>query len=106
MSELTEKTDIDLININASGAIQVRRATVILRDGEPLPDLKRYHRSSYEPGMDIGGEASIVKAIAGLVWTPDVLKAAAERREAAAAALAALATPPEEPTTEQGSTAQ
>ena len=57
-----------------------------------LPDLKRYHRTSFEPGADLSAEATIVQKIAALVWTPEVIAAATDRREAVRAAL----TPPPE----------
>jgi len=87
---LTEETVIDRIEIDERGNVAVRRASFILRDGVRLSPM--YHRTVYEPGADLNAEASIVKAIAALVWTPDVIDTAIRHREAA---LAALVTPPE-----------
>jgi hypothetical protein len=81
---LTEETTLDQITVTDTGAILVRRAAWILRDGVRL-GAPTYHRTSYDPGAALGAEASIVQKIAALVWTPDVIAAAVARREAAAA---------------------
>jgi hypothetical protein len=94
---LTEDTVVDQITVTDTGAILVREATTIARDGTPIPGVKAYHRTSYEPGTLLDPAPAIVKAIAGLVWTPDVIKAAEARREAVAASLV----PPPAPEGEQ-----
>ena len=60
----------DRIEVLADGAIQVREATVILRDGvrdEAYPP--RYRRYVLNPGDDLAGVAARIAAIAAAVWT-------------------------------------
>jgi hypothetical protein len=79
---LSEETVIDQITITEVGQILVRRATYLLRDGVRVP-IPLYARVSYEPGMELlDGEDSRVRAIAQIVWTPEVIAAATARRDA------------------------
>jgi hypothetical protein len=68
---LKEKNEIDLIEITAIGAIQVREATVILKNGKEIS--RTFHRYVLLPGADLEGQPARVKAIAKAIWTPEVL---------------------------------
>lgn len=70
---LTETKAIDKIEIVGFGHLQVREATVIMRDGEEI--AKTYHRWSFAPGDDVSTMPSNVQAIAAAAWTPEVIAA-------------------------------
>ena len=89
---LTEETVVDRIEIDERGIIGVRRASFIVRDGVRLP-TPSYHRTTYEPGAELGGEDPRVHAIAAIVWTDEIKAAAIARREQWLAAIAAGALP-------------
>jgi|KBSMisStandDraft_5_1062788.scaffolds.fasta_scaffold00766_13 hypothetical protein len=89
---LTEESVISQIAVDETGVLSVRRSLYVLRDGVRISST--FHRTTYEPGASLDGEASIVKAIAGLVWTPAVIDTATKRRAEAIAALTALGLPP------------
>ncbi len=81
---LTEKTIIDLIEILETNVIQIREATIIERDGFEIS--RTFHRSTATPGDDINNLSVKVKAIAEVLWTPEVVEAyqqliAANRRD-------------------------
>lgn len=67
---LTEKIEIDRIEVVDMGMVQVRQATVIERDGELV--TKTFHRWVLTPDMDISGQEQKVQAIANAAWTPEV----------------------------------
>ena len=74
---LTESTEYDKIEVVKNGfAIQVRKATVIKKDGVEL--TRSFHRYTLNPGelnsgtwslTDYSGEPDQVKAICSAVWT-------------------------------------
>lgn len=70
---LTEETVIDAIEVTRHGSIQVRRATIVRRDGRQIAE--EYHRVAYAPGETIDHEDARVQAHAAVAWTPDVLAA-------------------------------
>ena len=72
---LSEKIEIDRIEISNKWNIQVRQATVIERDGEFVS--RTFHRWVLTPDMDISDQEQKVKDIANAAWTPEV-KAAFE----------------------------
>jgi hypothetical protein len=72
---LTERTEIDKIEIVNSWAVQVRQATIIERDGQFVS--RTFHRWVLTPDMDISDQEQKVKDIANAAWTPEV-KAAYE----------------------------
>ena len=72
---LTERKEIDRIEIVDMGIIQLRQATVIEREGELV--AKTYHRWMITPDMNISDQEQKVQAIANAAWTPEV-KAAFE----------------------------
>ena len=72
---LTEKQEIDRIEITDDGFIHVRQATIIERDGEFIS--RTFHRWVLTPDMDISDQEQKVQDIANAAWTPEV-KAAYE----------------------------
>jgi hypothetical protein len=72
---LTERTEIDQIQIVFDWNIQVRQATIIERDGEFVS--KTFHRWVLTPDMDISDQEQKVQDIANAAWTPEI-KAAFE----------------------------
>ena len=72
---LTERTEIDRIEIVSNWNIQVRQCTTIERDGEFVSNT--FHRWVLTPDSDISGQEQKVKDIANAAWTPEV-KAAYE----------------------------
>jgi len=69
---LEEKFFVDRIEILEDGQIQVRRTTVILRDGIEIS--RTYHRHVLEPGALLDGEDMRVITIAKAIWTSDVIR--------------------------------
>ena len=72
---LTERTEIDRVEVVNSWIIQVRQATTIERDGEFVSNS--FHRWVLTPDMDISGQEQKVKDICNAAWTDEV-KAAYE----------------------------
>ena len=70
---LTERTEIDRIEITGDWNIQVRQATIIERDGEFVS--RSFHRWVLTPNMDISDQEQKVKDIANAAWTPEVRQA-------------------------------
>ena len=68
---LTERQEIDLIEVVANGSLQIRTATVIERDGVEIS--RSFHRHVKHPGGDVSGESQRVQDIAGAVWTAQVI---------------------------------
>ena len=78
---LTESIEYDKIEVVGEyAAVQVRKATVIKKDGEEL--TRSYHRYTLQAGTldgsdnlvdtDLSGEPAEVSAICNAVWTTDV----------------------------------
>ena len=72
---LTERTEIDRIEVVALGIVQVRQATIIEREGEQV--ALNFHRWALTPDMDISGQEQKVQDICNAAWTNEV-KAAYE----------------------------
>jgi len=72
---LTEKQEIDRIEIVEQGIVQVRQATIIERDGEFVS--RTFHRWVLTPDSDISDQEQKVKDICNAAWTDEV-KAAYE----------------------------
>jgi hypothetical protein len=70
---LSEKLDIDRIEIVEHGIIQVRQATIIERDGKFVS--RTFHRWVLTPDMDISDQEQKVQDIANAAWTPEVRQA-------------------------------
>jgi hypothetical protein len=73
---LTEKIEIDRIEIVSDWNIQVRQNTVIERDGEFVSNT--FHRWILTPDSDISGQEQKVQDIANAAWTPEVKAAYAK----------------------------
>ena len=70
---LTERTEIDQIEIVRDWNIQVRQATIIERNGEFVS--RTFHRWVLTPDSDISGQEQKVKDICNVAWTPEVRQA-------------------------------
>lgn len=70
---LTEKVDIDRIEVVNQWNIQVRRNTTIERDGQFVSNT--FHRWVLTPDMDISDQEQKVQDIANAAWTPEVRQA-------------------------------
>ena len=79
---LTEHIEYDKIEVIHGTAVQVRKATVIKKDGVELEGARTFHRYVLEPGMlndsdelvdtDLSSQPAEVAAICNAVWTSDV----------------------------------
>ena len=67
---LTEKQEIDKIEIVNDWNIQVRQATIIERDGEFVS--RTFHRWSLTPDSDISDQEQKVQDICNAAWTDEV----------------------------------
>jgi len=70
---LTERTEIDKIEIVNSWVVQVRQANIIERDGEFVS--RTFHRWVLTPDSDISDQEQKVKDICNAAWTPEVRQA-------------------------------
>lgn len=70
---IEEKSVVDLISVTLVGSIEVRRADLVLKDGEEL--AKTYHRHVLMPGDSLSEQDPRVVAVAQAVWTPEVIAA-------------------------------
>ena len=68
MPILKETRIEDAVTFRATGHIEIREATIILRDGVEI--ARTYHRRTIAPGEDIAAEGGPAKALAGC-WTQD-----------------------------------
>ena len=68
---LSERTIIDQITFLEDGQIQVREATVILRDGVEL--TRTFHRRVIQPGDSLENESERVRLLAETDHTPEVI---------------------------------
>ena len=74
---LTESIEYDKIEVVGKyKAVQVRKATVISKDGTEL--TRSFHRYVLNPDSDITGEPAEVQAICNAAWTDAVKKAYTE----------------------------
>lgn len=63
---LTEITKVDQIEVTENNDIQVRTATIILKDDVEI--TRTFHRHVLSQGDDITNEDSKVIAIANAIW--------------------------------------
>jgi len=70
---LTERTEIDKIEVVNSWIIQIRQATIIERDGEFVS--RTFHRWVLTPDSDISDQEQKVQDICNAAWTPEVRQA-------------------------------
>lgn len=73
MSTFTEHQEYFLEIIPPYSIIQCKRADIIRRDGVEIS--KTYHRHVRYPGDDVSEECSELQAVAGALWTEDVIDA-------------------------------
>ena len=79
---LAESIEYDKIEVIHNTSVQVRKATVIKKDGVELEGARTFHRYVLEPGMlndsdelvdtDLSSQPAEVAAICNAVWTSDV----------------------------------
>ena len=80
---LTETIEYDKIEVvGVYSAVQVRKATIIKRDGVEIPGSRSFERYVLHPGLldasdnlvdtDISSEPAIVQSICNAVWTADI----------------------------------
>ena len=70
---LTERTEIDKIEVVADWNIQVRQATIIERDCQFVS--RTFHRWALTPDQDVSSQPANVQAICNAAWTPEVRQA-------------------------------
>ena len=76
---ITERKEIGVIALLASGVIQVRMDTVVERDGVVL--TRQYSREVLEPGIsDVSKHDERIKKMVEIFWTPEVRRARAAWR--------------------------
>lgn len=68
---LEKQITVDLVEVIANAAVQVRTKTAIVEDGEELS--YSYHRHIVAPGQDYSAEDAKVQAICAAVHTPEVV---------------------------------
>ena len=70
---LTETTKVDQIEVLENCTLQIRTATIIMKDGQEL--TRTFFRTSKAPGSDVSNEDAKVQAIANAIWTAEVISA-------------------------------
>lgn len=70
---IEKSVSVDQIEVVASGAVQVRTATVITEDGKMIG--RSFHRHVISPGDDYSKEEDRVQAICAASHTPEVIEA-------------------------------
>jgi hypothetical protein len=69
---LEKKIETGLITVMHDGKIQVREDTVVYENGVELS--RTYMRYLMNPGDNIEDKPPLVRSIAKLVWTPEVVE--------------------------------
>ena len=69
----TEKQEYKVEVIPPFKILQVRRADIVEKDGVEVG--RTYHRHVKHPGDDVSAECAEVQAIAGALWTDEVVAA-------------------------------
>jgi hypothetical protein len=73
----------DRIEILNDGSLQIREATVLLRDGVVDTSFPpKYHRYVLHPGDDLTDKGDRIVSVANSVWTPEVIAAFAANASA------------------------
>jgi hypothetical protein len=70
---LEKQITVDLVEVIANSAVQVRTKTSIVEDGKELS--YSYHRHVVAPGQDYSAEDAKVQAICAAVHTSEVITA-------------------------------
>ena len=69
----TERQEYKVEVIPPHNILQVRRADIVEKDGKEVG--RTYHRHVCVPGTDVSGDCAQVQAIAGALWTTEVVDA-------------------------------
>lgn len=69
----TEKQEYKVEVLPPYSILQVRRADIVEKDGVEVG--RTYHRHVRVPGDDVSSDAAEVQAVAGALWTAEVIKA-------------------------------
>ena len=69
----TERNEYKVEVIPPYKTLQVRRADIVEKDGVEVG--RTYHRHVCNPGTDVSGDCAEVQAIAGALWTDEVVAA-------------------------------
>lgn len=69
----TEKQEYKVEVIPPYSILQVRRADIVLKDDKEVG--RTYHRHARVPGEDVSSDCAEVQAIAGALWTDEVVAA-------------------------------
>jgi hypothetical protein len=77
---LTEKIEIDRIEVVENGTIQVRQATIITEDGNQIS--RTFHRWCIAPGEDYSTQEQQVQDICKVTHTAEVIAAYQAQQEA------------------------
>lgn len=82
---ITKTTLVSKIEILADGQLQIQEATYFVEDGI-VSSAAQYHRVVLQPGDDVSKQADArIVAVAGLLWTAEVIDAFIAKRNAAQA---------------------
>jgi hypothetical protein len=73
MATFTERHERKIEIIPPFSILQCRRADIIEKDGAEVG--RTYHRHVCVPGDDMGEECEELQAVAGALWTPEVVAA-------------------------------
>ena len=69
----TEKQEYKVEVLPPYSILQVRRADIVEKNGVEVG--RTYHRHVCNPGDDVSGDCAEVQAIAGVLWTTEVVDA-------------------------------
>jgi hypothetical protein len=69
----TERQEYKVEIIPPYNILQVRRADIVEKDGKEVG--RTYHRHCCVPGTDVSKDCAQVQAIAGALWTDEVVAA-------------------------------
>ena len=73
MATFTERQEHKIEIIPPFSILQCRRADIIQKDGIEVG--RTYHRHVRSPGDDMSAECDEMQAVAGALWTPEVIAA-------------------------------
>lgn len=73
MASFTERHEHKIEVIPPFSILQCRRTDIVEKDGVEI--ARSYHRHTRCPGEDISDECPEMQAIAGALWTPEVVEA-------------------------------
>ena len=68
----SEKQEYKVEVLPPYSVLQVRRADIVLKDNTEVG--RTYHRHVCYPGDNVATECALVKAIAGALWTDEVIQ--------------------------------